>query len=272
MQKRVVAIDLDGTLLAPGGLLSPRNRAAVTSLIESGCHVLIASGRPFEIARELCRDIDFTAPQIAYNGAVIYDPVARQPLAQTCMPEEYVLPVVRYLLDAGVPPIVCGIDSAFVDSRIEDAAAWVPPHLRPGKPLSSLPQARLDRIIKIAGETDSDAIARLRPGATAAFGHDLYVTQTGPQLLEFLHPDVSKGAALERIAEMLDMGRDEILVFGDSHNDLTMFAVSGYCVAMGNATDEVKTAADRIAPRNDEDGVAVVLEELGLLDRGVPPE
>lgn len=229
--------------------------------------MLVASGRPFEIARELCAGIPFTAPQISYNGAVVYDPVADRASAQTFMPEMSVLPVVRYLLDAGIPPIVCASGAAYVADRVHDADAWVPPALRPGLPLGDLTEDRASTVIKIAGESDSAHISRLRPRAEAEFGRNLYVTQTGPTLLEFLHPGVSKGAALGQIARTLAVPREQVIAFGDSHNDLTMFGVAGLRVAMGNASDEVKAGADRIAPPNDRDGVAVVLEDLGLVDR-----
>jgi Cof subfamily protein (haloacid dehalogenase superfamily) len=120
--------------------------------------------------------------------------------------------------------------------------------------------------IKVVGQADPDTITRLRPHAVTAFGRDLYVTQTAANLLEFLHPDVSKGSALRHVAALLDVAREEIIAFGDSHNDLTMFAYAGLAVAMRNATPEVRAGADLVTESNEEDGVAAALEQLGLVE------
>ena len=83
--------------------------------------------------------------------------------------------------------------------------------------------------------------------------------------LELLHPEVSKGAALRRIAHMLGVARDEVIAFGDSHNDLDMLAFAGVGVAMGNASAEVKALADLITDSNEDDGIATALERLGVI-------
>src|SRR5947208_1537207 len=108
-------------------------------------------------------------------------------------------------------------------------------------------------------------IATGRSFAVARFGHALYVTQTSSQLLELLHPEVSKGAALRRIAHMLGVARDEVIAFGDSHNDLDMLEFAGVGVAMGNASAEVKALADLITDSNEDDGIATALERLGVI-------
>jgi Cof subfamily protein (haloacid dehalogenase superfamily) len=259
---KLVAIDLDGTLLSSNHCLSARTRAALTALIARGQHVVIATGRPFEMVREFCPGIPFVGPQITYNGAVVYDPVADRPMEQTLLPPRYVHDVLTFLQDEDIPAVACASDAVYLDRERVDEAVWVPPRLRPARPISEVWQGSVHALLKIAGDSDPAAIARVRPHAEEAFGGVLYVTQTAPRLIEFLNPQVSKGAALWRIMQTLDIEADEVLVFGDSHNDLTMFGRAGLRVAMGNASDEVKDAADRISLTNDEDGVAVVLEEL----------
>jgi Cof subfamily protein (haloacid dehalogenase superfamily) len=228
--------------------------------------VVIATGRSFDFVRVHCPGIELTDPQITYNGAVIFDPVGNRPLSTSFVPPELVPDVVRFLLDSGVPAIACAADHVYMDPRITDSQDWVAPPHGVGTFLKDMRHASEEGLIKIVGESDEESITRIRPHAIARFGSSLYVTQTSHRLIEFLNPEVSKGAALHRIAEGLGIGRDEIIAFGDSHNDLTMFDVAGLSVAMGNASDEVKGAADRVTLRSEEDGVVAVLRDLHLLD------
>ena len=94
------------------------------------------------------------------------------------------------------------------------------------------------------------------------FAGKLYVTQSSFDLLEFLHPEVSKVNALKAIAQDLGITPAEIVAIGDNHNDIGMIGYAGLGVAMGNAHEEVKAAADYVTLSNTEEGVAVVIEKL----------
>ncbi len=92
----------------------------------------------------------------------------------------------------------------------------------------------------------------------------LYVTQASSKLLEFLHPEVSKGNALTTIARILGIAPEEVVAIGDNHNDIGMLQFAGLGIAMGNAHEEVKAAANYVTTRNSEEGVALALEEKVL--------
>src|SRR6185312_15558887 len=113
--------------------------------------------------------------------------------------------------------------------------------------------------VAVAG---AERISALRPGAEAAFHEHLYVTQTAAVLLEFLHPDVSKGAALREAMTYLGIDPARVIAFGDGHNDIGLLKEAGTGVAMANAEEEVRVLADLVAPSNTEDGIARVLDEL----------
>jgi Cof subfamily protein (haloacid dehalogenase superfamily) len=118
--------------------------------------------------------------------------------------------------------------------------------------------------IKVVGIGNKEMIRARRDEFSHLFAGKLYVTQSSFDLIEFLHPDVSKGKALERIAADLGIKAEEVVAFGDNHNDIGMLRFAGLGVAMGNAHDEVKAEADYVTLSNAEDGVAVVIEELIL--------
>jgi Cof subfamily protein (haloacid dehalogenase superfamily) len=261
---RLLAIDMDGTLISRDRPLSDDTRNALNALIRRGYHVVMATGRSLDFIRHHCPGIELTGPQITYNGAVIADAATGRTLSMSLLPEGMASAVVNFLLDADIPPITCAIDHVYLDRRIPDPEDWVAPG-RDGTFLEDIRQAPIKGLIKVVGESDEEAITRIRPRAHAEFDSSLYVTQTSPRLIEFLNPQASKGAALRQIAEWLGISRDEIIAFGDSHNDIAMFEVAGLSVAMGNASDEVKQAADRVTLRSEEDGVVAVLRDLNLV-------
>jgi Cof subfamily protein (haloacid dehalogenase superfamily) len=261
---RLIAFDMDGTLISHDRPLSDPTRDALNALIRRGCHVVMATGRSLAFIRIHVPGVEFSGPQITYNGAVIADAATGRDLSISRLPEGMASATIDFLLDADIPPIACAIDRVYMDRRIPDPEDWVAPG-RDGTFLEDMRQAPVEGLIKVVGESDEEAIARVRPRAHAEFDSSLYVTQTSHRLIEFLNPEASKGAALRQIAGWLGINREEIIAFGDSHNDIAMFEVAGLSIAMGNASDEVKEAADRVTLRSDEDGVVAVLRDLDLI-------
>lgn len=264
MTYRLLAIDLDGTLLTHHKRVTPRTRRALHDAAERGCGIVIATGRGFNVLRRYCDGIPLSAPQITYNGAVIHDPASGRDLAQYLVPPEWVRPVLDFLVEAAAWTAMFTPAALYMDRRMPDPAHWMPAPLPPPHLLDDVREVAEQPCIKVVGSGTALAIRQLRPHAVERFGHALYVTQTAAHLLEFLHPEVCKGAALRRIAHLLEIPRDEIIACGDSHNDLEMLEFAGTGVAMGNATAELKAVADMITASNEEDGVAVALEQLGL--------
>ncbi len=263
---RLVAIDLDGTLLTREKRVTPRTRRALAALTARRRYVVIATGRPFDVLRIFCEGVALAAPQITFNGAVVHDPVAGRDLYRQLVPPAYVRPTIEFFVESGVPVALYATEGLYLDRRMPNQADWTPPPLPPATYLDDMRQAAGRPSIKVVGQATPETIARLRPRAVELFGRDLYVTQTAANLLEFLHPDVSKGSALRRVAEGLGVAREDIVAFGDSHNDLAMFAYAGLAIAMANANAEVREGAGMVTASNEEDGVALALERLGLVD------
>jgi Cof subfamily protein (haloacid dehalogenase superfamily) len=265
MAYRLLAIDLDGTLLTRHKRILPRTRGALDAAAGLGCRVVIATGRSFAVARYFCDGLTLSAPQITYNGAVIYDPAQSCDLCQYLVPPPYVRPGVDFFMEAGVPVALFTPQTLYLDRRIPHPEAWLPGRSGVLERIPDVRSVAAQPCIKVVGHSDPLTIATVRPLAVERFGHALYVTQTSSALLELLHPEVSKGAALRRIAHMLGVARDEVIAFGDSHNDLDMLTFAGVGVAMGNASAEVKALADLITDSNEDDGIATALERLGVI-------
>lgn len=265
MPARLIALDLDGTLLTQHKVISPHTRVALDEAVRRGCGLVIATGRSFAVARHFCEGIDLMVPQITYNGAVIYDPVEERDLEEYLVPPEYVQAGLRFFLDAGANVALFTPRALYLDAGMPNPHNWAPGWpIRP-QPVLDIEAFAGEPCIKIAGQGPAATIDRLRPLAHAQFDEVLYVTQTAQTLLELLNPTVSKGAALERIAGMLGVARDEVIAFGDSHNDVGMLTYAGTGVAMANASAEVKAIADLVTGSNEEDGIASALARLGVV-------
>ncbi len=258
---RLIACDLDGTLLDQHGAISPATREALDQAVAQGIGVVIATGRTYPMMLYFCRDLALTVPQITCNGAVIVDPRVGEPVSIHTVPLLQVAPVLDFLEEERVPIAYFGLDTIFIRHDNPYAELLMPPDVGEPTRVDSLYDLADMPCTKIVGMDPPEVIDRIRPLAELRFGADLYVTQTSRHLLEFLHPQVSKGWALASVARDLGILPEEVVAFGDSHNDADMITYAGLGVAMGNASAEVKALADLIAPPHDQDGIAWVLRQ-----------
>jgi Cof subfamily protein (haloacid dehalogenase superfamily) len=202
---------------------------------------------------------------------VIHDPVSGEDVYRRTMTAEGAELADAFFRERDIPVAVFTTDGLYLDPRIPNWQLWRPPPLASPRDLREIGRLQEHKILKVVAHAEPKVADRLHPCAAEALGEDLYVTRTAPTLVEALHLGVSKGEALQRVAGLLDVPRDEIIAFGDSDNDLPMFAAAGIRVAMGNAVPEVKAAADLVTLSNEEDGIAAALEQLGLLEIAVNP-
>lgn len=261
---RLLAIDLDGTLLTHNKRIMPETRRALDAAARAGCHLVIATGRGFGVTRYFCDGLTLTAPQITYNGAVIFDPAKREDIARELVPPVDVPPVVDFLIEARMHIALFSPQRLYMSAAMPEPRSWLPGTEEAPELVDDMRSVASYPCIKVVAHSDAAAITRLRPPAMERFGRDLYVTQTSAVLLEFLHIGVSKGAALRTVAAILGVARDEIIAFGDSHNDIGMLEFAGVGVAMGNADDEVKAVANMVTVSNEDDGIAAALHDLGI--------
>lgn len=261
---RLIATDLDGTLLTPDGTISAATREALTAAQELGVALVIATGRNYPMMRYFCHDLRLSAPQISCNGAVVVAPATGDLLHVTTVPPAFVGPVLRFLEEQGVPAAFFGLLELWISHDNPYAELLIPRELDPPRTVDSLYSLADTPCAKLVAMDPPEVIERLRPLAEARFGADLYVTQTSRNLLEFHHPQVSKGQALAQIARDLGVSPHEVIAFGDSHNDLEMLRFAGLGVAMGNASDEVKAVADLVTLPNDQDGIAHMVSQYIL--------
>jgi len=267
---KLIALDLDGTLLTTDKRLSARNLDALRRASESGIDIVPATGRIFRGLPQAVLDWPFLKYAILSNGAAVYDVAHDSLLCRAEIPLNQALAIMAWL--DGQPVIYdCYMDGqGYMNEamwRQIDRYAWSPivvdymKSIRTPVPeLKSFIQDQSRDIQKIqAFCRDDETQRRLLAGMPFP---DIALSSSVPRNVEINHADATKGHALLGLAAHLGLEREQVMAFGDGLNDITMIRAAGVGVAMANAVEEVRQAADIITATNDEDGVAAVIEGL----------
>jgi Cof subfamily protein (haloacid dehalogenase superfamily) len=263
---RLLAIDLDGTLLnpRPHKTITPRTRQALRQAAHAGVRIVIATGQNVAVLQHMCAGLPLEGPQIIENGAQIADITTGQIYHEHLLPTRLIRPVLRALQQAGFHRAYHTRDRVYADINTPRVRQWYRPPVPPVIEVENVASLYPTPCIKVVGVGEENRLRAQRPELMSMFAEQLYITQSAFDLLEFLHPAVSKRQGLITIARDLGIESSEIVAIGDGHNDIGMIEFAGLGVAMGNAHDEVKNAADYVTLSNAEDGVAVVIENLIL--------
>jgi HAD superfamily hydrolase (TIGR01484 family) len=250
---RLVATDLDLTVVRPDGTISRRVREAFAACRSAGMLLCVATGRVRQGVVQLGQDYT-----ICHGGTLVLQ--GEETIARTALSAADAQALWRWAADAGVRAVFYGEhawSANYADERIAALARFIGTEPE-GEPGWDVPLARL--------QTPAGPLAAAFPG--------LHVEEEGAWSYVRKAP-ADKGTALRTLMDRLGLQPQEVICFGDELNDLPMFAVAGHAVAVGNAREELKAAATRIAPPVEEDGVALVLEELlaevRRMPRGVHP-
>ena len=259
---RLIATDLDGTLLRSDGTLSRRAGAALAATEEAGIEVVFVTARPPRWLDELASAVGGHGVAICGNGAFVYDVAARKVISSNGFQHAVVLDIVEDLRRA-VPDVTFAAErgSGFWFEALfpHDPAHVVPPDAVEG-PIDDLDEEAVGKLLaKSATLRDEEFLRR----ATEVVGDRAQVSYSGAGgLAEINAAGVTKAVALEQWSAGRGIGVDDVWAFGDMPNDVPMIRWAGVGWAVANAHEEVRAVADRICPSNDEDGVAVTLEHL----------
>lgn len=257
---RLLAIDLDGTLLTPQRIITPRTHAVLRKVVAAGMSLVIATGQTLSVLKAICGDLPLSATQIIYNGAMIVDIQTDTILYEQLVPMQQIIPTLAMLHDAGLHRVYHTHQHVYVDQNTPNARNWYLPPVAPAIEVPDVASLYPEACVKLVGVGDPATLREQRQMFERRLTGQLYVTQASHELLEFLHPAVSKGSALASLTRMLGLSPEEVVAFGDNHNDIGMLTFAGLGIAMGNAHDEVKAAADYVTLRNAEEGVAAAIE------------
>ena len=261
---RLLVSDVDGTLVQPDKSLAPSTIAAAARVQASGIALAIVSARPPRGMSWIAEALHLTAPLAGFNGGTLLGPDGVV-ISQQVVPEIAVRLALHFFAQRGVDAWLFTADEWLLTNpqgpRIELERRTVRFNERVVPDL--LPYA--GQAGKIVGVSDDYAklaaveaeLQDLLNGAAAAHRSQQYY-------LDVTHPDANKGNAVQALAMHLGVELAEVAVIGDMENDVPMFAVAGFAVAMGNASPEVQARAAAVTGRNDGDGWAQAVDQIIL--------
>lgn len=265
---RLVALDLDDTLLQPDLTITPACYQALRETAARGVKITIASGRMYRATQPFAEALNLIRmPLITYNGALVRfsgngETLFHQPLAAA---------TARMLIGAlrkmGLHINVFVGDELYMEKLTEEGKRYIERSKVPVKLTPDLTTVLSSGPTKILAAGDPEVIVKVEKELTAEFKDEIVFARSRPRFLECLAPGVNKGVALQKVAGFYGLAAREVMAVGDAPNDREMLEWAGTGVAMGGALPEVRAAADWTAPSNREDGVAVALRRYILEDK-----
>jgi 5-amino-6-(5-phospho-D-ribitylamino)uracil phosphatase len=272
---RILAVDIDGTLVNSEEELTAATRDALVRAGEAGMHVILATGRRYSRTLHLVEPLGIEVPLITASGALVKCPHSHRTLHCAVFDDDVLREIVRSVAAAGYDPILCadtygeGYDYYMARAEVESAELGEYLRLNPdsGRLLPDMLDCPPSGVFNgFAMGTKAEMLeveARLHErldGNVAT--HVLRSPRYVGFMCEFAPRDVSKWSAIRHLAADWDVPDEAICAVGDDVNDIPMIEGAGLGVAMGNALEPVKAAADRIAPSQSEDGLVRVVEWL----------
>jgi Cof subfamily protein (haloacid dehalogenase superfamily) len=276
---RLLLADVDGTLVTREKILTARAKDAVRKMRAAGVEFAITSGRPPRGMQMLIEPLALTTPIAAFNGGLFVRPdlsVLEQRVLQADIIEPAMAIMREHQLDTwiyrGTEWFVHERHGPHVD-REEWTVKFPPTVVADFKGLT-------DNVAKLVGVSDDlEAVARCERAVRERFSDDMQAQQSNPQrephplasaarsqpyYLDVTHPDANKGAVVLSLSKMLGIAPEEIATIGDMPNDISMFRKSGVSIAMGQSSDEVKSAATFVTTSSEEEGFANAVERYVL--------
>ena len=274
---RLVAIDLDGTLLRPDGTIGAQTRQALQAVVKRGIAVAICTGRRFRTTLPILAELQLAVPVIVHGGQLIKDAATHETLHHNYLSQELSCAAVKFLRAHGVTPIVyVDLFTQGIDIYLDNEHDGHPFHLKYLERnrlhchfVGDVTDVFCPQTIHVGALADRASLERLNVRLDREFGsavRHLVINNTNDEgaFLEIMTPGNSKWHALSVLIEAQGITPAQVMCIGDEINDLEMIQHAGLGVAMGNAIPAVKAVAAYTTRSNEEDGVAHVVEQFLL--------
>ncbi len=257
---RLVASDLDGTLLDQDGEVSVRTRRALDRVVERGSEIVLVTGRPPRWVKDLPEATGAHSIVVCANGALLYDVDEHAVIDHAPLSGELAVELV-VALRADAPGCHFACEQTFRFGRDAEYPARIaaPPDTMIGDVLQMVEMTETTKLIVRDDQLAHDELVRV---VQAIVGDRAEVTHSGYGIVEISAKGVDKGRGLRIACERHGIALADTIAFGDMPNDLSMLRLAGHGVAVANAHADVLAVADEITSSNVDDGVAEVLERL----------
>lgn len=272
---KMIAIDLDGTLLAPDGKVTPRTKAAIHQCLDAGMLICFATGRNWTESRTVLDTVAHHHHAVFAGGAMVIDTKQEVTLHRQMVEPKLAREVCRVLENAGHAVLALqDTESAGVDYLISDEVPvnaetmhWMSITSAAVHHVSKLSEYSHEHTLRLGIVAEPAQVGKVHQQLEQTFGdrilcQRIFVPTAAVEVLEIFDPSVNKWEGIQHVARRHNIAPREIIAIGDDVNDIAMLTSAGLGVAMGNARDEIKAHAKRVIKSNREDGLAQFLEEL----------
>ena len=257
--------DVDGTVVTKDKVLTERAIAAVAALGKAGIKFAVTSGRPPRGMAMLIEPLHITTMIAGFNGGAMVKPDLSV-IEEKTLPPDVTREAIRIIKDHGLDAWLYTAKDWFItkkDAPHVDREAWTVKF--DAKVVDAFADEELDRATKVVGVSDDlKAVETAEKDMQAALGDRASAARSQPYYLDVTHPHANKGDVVLALSKELGIPTSEIATIGDMPNDVNMFKRSGFSIAMGNASDEVKAQASAVTAGYDDEGFAKAIETLLL--------
>jgi len=262
---KLVALDLDGTLIGRDLVVRPRVKEAISRMTDAGVMGCIITGRMYRAAVPFARELGLTAPVVCYQGAAVIDPETNEVLRDTPLPIETVRRIIDVVEGDRMHLQLYRNDEYYCEERnrfseLYASIAGVQPVIVPSLRESFAFSPATKAVIVTDPPEASAYVERMRQMMDGV----AYVTRSYPEFVELINPAVDKGDALRFVADRVGVDLADVIAIGDSWNDAPLLRAAGFGVAMGSAPPELREVAGAMVGDVANDGVAEAIERYVL--------
>ncbi|MFF4040723.1 HAD family hydrolase [Streptomyces sp. NPDC001816] len=258
---RLIATDLDGTLLRSDQSVSQRTREALAAATAAGAAHIVVTGRAVPWTRHILDDLGYDGLAVCGQGAQVYDAGQHRLLTSVTL-DRQLAGVALAKIEAEVGPLYLAASRDGLDGEVLVGPGYAVTGALPATPFTDASDLWAAPLNKIYIQHPTLGDDELVEAARRAAGGFVTVAMAGEGIVELLPLGLSKATGLSLAARRLGLKAADTIAFGDMPNDVPMFAWSSRGVAMANAHEELRAVADEVTASNEEDGIAVVLERL----------
>jgi 5-amino-6-(5-phospho-D-ribitylamino)uracil phosphatase len=265
MQKYLIALDLDGTLLKDDKTISERSKQAIQKTKEQGHHVVISTGRPFRASEVYYKELQLDSPIVNFNGAYVHHPLDKSwAIQHTPLDVDIAKNIIQECREIGIKNVLAEvIDDVYIhyhDESLNHIFQMGNPTIYMGDPLETLQENPTCLLI----DADEEEVEKVRQHLSDVHAEIIdHRRWAAPwHVIEIVRTGMNKAVGLQQVAKHYNIPPERIIAFGDEDNDFEMIKYAGHGIAMGNAIDELKNMANDVTLTNEEDGIAVYLEKL----------
>ncbi len=266
---KLLVLDLDGTLVTGKKDITQYTVDVLRQAQQQGVRVVLASGRPTHGIMPMARQLEIASYGgfiMSFNGGMIIDAASGEVVYQATLPAEVIAPLYEMSSEAGAV-ISTYRDEFVICEQPDDKYMSIEISLTrmTACPVESFVDAVDFAATKCLAVGDPERLIGLREQVMERFSHCMNAFRSEPFFLELVPKGIDKALSLSRLLDHLKLSRDEVVAIGDGFNDLSMIEFAGLGVAMANAQEQVRQAANYITPlSNDEDGVADFIHKFML--------